>query len=126
MSLKATSRVERLLGLPASTLRFWEKEVVFIAPRKDVFGRRLYSVSDTCILLRLKHLALVRGFGLGKAKKLLENELMHPDEELRAGLSEIRGTLASLYFDNLDLEERLEKAFYRREKPVSPEKTTQN
>ncbi len=115
MSLKATNKVERLLGLPASTLRFWEKEVVFIAPRKDVFGRRLYSVSDACILLRLKHLALERGLGLGKAKKVLEDELMFPDEALRAGLSEIRGTLASLFFDNLEMEDRLAKDFRKRD-----------
>ena len=113
MSMKTTSAVERMLGLPASTLRFWEKEVVFIAPRKDVFGRRLYSVGDTCILLRLKHLALTRGFGLGKARQLLESELMYPDGELRAELSEIRGRLASLYFDNLDIDEKIRKAFPR-------------
>ena len=75
MSGYTTGEVEELLDLPASTLRFWEKEVPFLAPRKDVFGRRIYSPLDLCILSRLKFLALKRGLGLKKACAMLEKEL---------------------------------------------------
>lgn len=92
----STGDVETLLGLPASTLRFWEKEVAFLAPRKDVFGRRLYSSQDLCILSRLKHLALERGFGLKSAKELLEGELLAGDPNIKADMDALRIDILSL------------------------------
>ncbi len=109
MAYQPIGRVERLLALPASTLRFWEREIALVAPRKDMFGRRLFSFSDIGILLRLKHLALVRGYGIGKAGRILELERTTADAELRADLAEIRGNLVTLYFDALELGERLDE-----------------
>lgn len=85
-----TGDVEGLLNLPASTLRFWEKEVPFLAPRKDVFGRRIYSSLDLCVLSRLKHLALERDFGLKAACSLIEKELISGDADLRAEIIELK------------------------------------
>jgi DNA-binding transcriptional MerR regulator len=92
----STGEVELLLGLPASTLRFWEKEVAFLAPRKDVFGRRLYSSLDLCILSRLKHLALDRKLGLKAAKDLMEQELLAGDQDMKADINSLRISLLSL------------------------------
>jgi len=92
--------VEELLGLPASTLRHWERVVPLLSPRKDPWGRRVYSESDLRILLRLRHLALDRGLGIGSAAEALLGELSAPEGELRSRLAEIRGELISLYFDN--------------------------
>ena len=88
--------VELLLGLPASTLRFWEKEVAILAPRKDVFGRRLYSSLDLCILSRLKHLALDRRLGLKAAREELERELLSGDQDMKADINALRVSLLSL------------------------------
>ena len=38
------------LGVPASTLRFWEKEFDMIKPRKNKKGDRFYSKNDISIL----------------------------------------------------------------------------
>lgn len=92
--------VEALLGLPASTLRHWESVVPILSPRKDAWGRRVYSESDLRILLRLRHLAQDRGLGIGAAAEALLEELGAPGGELRSRLAEIRGELIGLYFDN--------------------------
>jgi len=92
----ATRVVERLLGLPSSTLRHWEREVPLLQPRKDVFGRRLYSEADLRLILRLKHLAFEKGLGLSAARERLERELSGPLPDERARIEEIRGELIAL------------------------------
>lgn len=91
-----TGEVEALLDLPASTLRFWEKEVPFLAPRKDVFGRRVYTALDLCTILRLKHLALASGMGLKSACAAIEREMTDGDPTLRASLLELKIELITL------------------------------
>lgn len=116
MAGRSTGEVERLLELPASTLRFWEREVPFISPRKDLGGRRVYSVSDICLLLRLRHLALQKKLGLGKAARRLEVEIVSGDPELRAEIAQARGAVVGLYFEALALRENLEQVFSPPEK----------
>ncbi len=103
-----TGDVEGLLNLPASTLRFWEKEVPFLAPRKDVFGRRIYSSLDLCVLSRLKHLALERGYGLKAACSLIEKELISGDAGLRADIIELRTRFYSMAAECAKLRVELE------------------
>ena len=99
MSGYAIGQVEKLLRLPASTLRFWEKEVAFLAPRKDVFGRRVYSHADMCILARLRYLAFDRGLGIQAAARALERELGSGDQGDKAAIAEIRARMFELYAD---------------------------
>jgi DNA-binding transcriptional MerR regulator len=108
MASYATGQVERLLGLPASTLRYWEREVSLLEPRKDAFGRRTYSEADLRILLRLRHLALRRDLGLSAAAKALVAELSGPRPEDRARIAELRGELIALFFASLDARRHLE------------------
>jgi DNA-binding transcriptional MerR regulator len=96
MGSYATREVERLLSLPSSTLRHWEREVPLLQPRKDAFGRRLYSESDLLLFLRLKHLALDKGLGLSAARAKLEAELSGPLPDERARIAELRGELLGL------------------------------
>lgn len=104
----STGQVESLLGLPASTLRFWEKEVPFLAPRKDVFGRRVYSATDLCVLSRLKYLAFAKGLGLKSACKAMEAEMVAADPSLRAEIIEIKTRLFSLSAQSRSLHAALE------------------
>ena len=91
----STGEVEAMLGLPASTLRFWEKEVPFLTPRKDVFGRRVYSPLDLCVLSRLKYLAFDRKLGLKAACQMMEKELTLGDHSLKADIIELKTKLFS-------------------------------
>ena len=96
MASYSTGEVERILGLPASTLRHWEREVALLQPRKDPFGRRSYSEADLRLIIRLKHLALDKGLGLTAARERLEAELSGPMPDERARIEEVRGELLAL------------------------------
>ena len=43
-------------GVPASTLRFWEKEFEELHPRKDGHGNRYYTREDQEIIKRIKYI----------------------------------------------------------------------
>jgi DNA-binding transcriptional MerR regulator len=91
-----TREVERILGLPSSTLRHWEREFPLLQPRKDAFGRRSYSEADLRLILRLKHFALDQGLGLSTARARLEAELAGPLPNERASIESLRGELLAL------------------------------
>jgi DNA-binding transcriptional MerR regulator len=115
MTTFTTGQVEALLGIPASTLRFWEKEVPFLAPRKDVFGRRVYSATDLCVLSRLRFLAFKKGLGLKNACKALEDELLSADPSLRAEVMELKTSLFALAAESNTLRNALDSV------PFAPE-----
>ncbi len=43
-------------GVPASTLRFWEKEFEQLNPRKDGHGNRYYTLEDQELIKRIKYI----------------------------------------------------------------------
>ncbi|MEJ5184532.1 MAG: MerR family DNA-binding transcriptional regulator [Rectinemataceae bacterium] len=102
-------QVERLLGIPATTLRFWEKTVPYLAPVRTPSGRRAYSIAEAALLSRLKHLALDRRLGLTEAASRLELELLYADPELRARLAGLRFECLLLAADLEQSRERIQQ-----------------
>lgn len=47
---------ENETGVPASTLRYWEKEFEQLNPRKDGHGNRYYTQEDQDIIKRIKYI----------------------------------------------------------------------
>ena len=43
-------------GVPASTLRYWEKQFAELSPRKDGHGNRYYTREDQEIIKRIKYI----------------------------------------------------------------------
>lgn len=98
MAAHQIGEVERLLGVKSHTLRYWEKEIPLLQPRKDHFGRRVYSNSDLTLLLRLKHLLHERRFTIEGAREQLLLESSGPSQDARAALDAARAELVSVYF----------------------------
>ena len=48
--------VTQMTGLPASTLRFWEKNFPQIDPRKDGHGNRYYSAEEVDVIKRIQYM----------------------------------------------------------------------
>jgi len=67
--------VERLTGLKAHVLRYWEGTVPFIRPRKDDEGRRFYSARDVELISRIKYLVQEKKYTLEGAGERLVAEL---------------------------------------------------
>ncbi|MBL7941404.1 MAG: MerR family transcriptional regulator [Flavobacteriales bacterium] len=67
------SEVSELLGVNASLIRFWEKEFVQLAPKKNLRGNRQFTMRDIELLRRIHYLVKERGFTLDGAKKSLRD-----------------------------------------------------
>lgn len=100
MAYLSIGQLEKLLSLPASTLRFWEKEVPFLTPMRTRSGRRTYTLSEVALIARLKHLALERKFGLRRAQRFLEFELLYEDQNYRADIKRLRDSVLMLMVES--------------------------
>ena len=54
--LFSINEVSKLVGVPASTLRYWEKQFSGIRPRTDKHGNRYYKHSDIDLIKQIKYL----------------------------------------------------------------------
>ncbi|MDR3303392.1 MAG: MerR family transcriptional regulator [Treponema sp.] len=90
--------IKRLLKVEAHVLRYWEKEIEFIQPRKDRRGRRVYSGQDLRVLLRLKYLLYEKRFTLSGAREQLFRELSGDYQDLRAQIAALRADLIDMFF----------------------------
>ncbi|MDR2768819.1 MAG: MerR family transcriptional regulator [Treponema sp.] len=94
MALYTSAEVEKLLGVKSSLLRYWVDAMPLIQPRKDHFGKKLYSVRDLHLLIRLKYLLYTRRLTLEGARAQIENELSCGEaQDLRAEVAALRSAL---------------------------------
>jgi DNA-binding transcriptional MerR regulator len=96
--------MEKLLGVKAHVIRYWEKEIPLIQPRKDLSGRRVYAKRDLLIFFRLKYLLYDRRFTIEGARDQLFRELTGGDtgnseegQNLKAHIAALRSDLVELY-----------------------------
>ena len=50
------TEAQAMTGLPASTLRYWEKHFDQLNPRKDGHGNRYYTLADIDLIKHVKYL----------------------------------------------------------------------
>lgn len=76
---------EQETGVPASTLRYWEKQFDELNPRKDGHGNRYYTREDQEVIKRIKYirdeLHITR---IEAIRKELRNNEKHSDERQSA------------------------------------------
>lgn len=90
--------VERLTGLKAHVLRYWEEAIPFIRPRKDDQGRRFYSARDVELISRVKYLVQDRKYTLEGAGDRLMAELTDPKlVAARGKLEDVRAELMRVH-----------------------------
>jgi len=100
-----------LLGIRPHVLRYWEQEVPFLTPPKNVGGRRVYGDREINLLCRLKFLVQERRYTLEGAKLAVldessdsrtagEKALVHMIRkellDARSGLEELKTDLSRL------------------------------
>ncbi len=81
--------VEKITGIKAHILRYWESVIPGFAPHKDIGGRRAYTDRDLDLILRLKYLICQKKFTIEGARSQLIAEMSHYDAHA-ATLTEIR------------------------------------
>jgi DNA-binding transcriptional MerR regulator len=98
MTTYSIGDLEKFLNVKAYVIRYWEKEISFLQPRKDIGGRRIYGKRDLLIFFRLKYLLYDRRFTLEGAKEQLLRELSSDYQDLEAHIQALRSELLDLYF----------------------------
>ncbi len=61
--------VAEVLGVPASTLRFWEKEFTIIKPKRNAKNVRLYTPKDIETIRMIYYLVKEKGLKLNAAQE---------------------------------------------------------
>lgn len=62
------SEVADIIGLPCSTLRFWEKQFTLIKPRRTRHSTRMYTPADIEVIRMIHYLVKERGMHLDAAE----------------------------------------------------------
>ncbi|MCL2331841.1 MAG: MerR family transcriptional regulator [Proteobacteria bacterium] len=71
---QSINEVSRALGLPAHTLRYWEREFpAAVRPVTGAGGRRYYRADTVASLSRIKELLYGQGYTIAGVRKLLSS-----------------------------------------------------
>ena len=95
--------VAAIIGVPESTLRYWEKQFSEVKPKKTSSGVRQYKKEDIDLLKLIYHLLKDKGMNIAAAKERLKstkqevvetsdivNRLKSIRDELQAMLDEMQ------------------------------------
>jgi DNA-binding transcriptional MerR regulator len=94
--------VEEIIGVPQSTLRFWEEKFEELEPRKNRRGNRAYTPKDLELISRINQLLNVEEYTINGAIKVLRRKGKQEDPTKDA-----RETLQNLKRFLVDLKESL-------------------
>jgi DNA-binding transcriptional MerR regulator len=68
-----------IIGVPASTLRFWEKNFPQIKPMKNKKGDRFYTEKDLDVLKEIHYLSHNKGVRLANVSKKVSRNAVQTD-----------------------------------------------
>ncbi len=94
--------VSDLLGIPMSTLRFWESQFTIIKPKRTEKGTRLYSASDMEKIRLVNYLVKERGIKIDVAQEMIKHnhagvsKRYETIQRLKAIRQELIGLMSSL------------------------------
>ncbi len=99
--------VAEILGLPQSTIRFWEREFTELRPKRNAGGTRMYTPSDIEQLRIIRFLIKDKGLTLDGAREHLRRNRRDLDRkhEVVRRLKDIRRRLTDM-LDALDQRQR--------------------
>ncbi|MCI5524111.1 MAG: MerR family transcriptional regulator [Treponema sp.] len=106
MAQYSIGQVEKISGIKAHVLRYWEEVVPSIAPLKNIAGHRVYTQRHLEIILRMKYLIYTKGFTIEGARNQILNESQYYAEnsETLRQISILKQELGDLY---LSLQKRI-------------------
>lgn len=92
------SEVADIVGLPASTLRFWESQFTLVKPHRNDRGTRFYTPKDIETIRMIYFLVKEKGLKLDAAEEQLRRNHTGVSRSFRAidRLRSIRATLQGM------------------------------
>lgn len=101
MAQFSIGEVEKVSGVKAHVLRYWEEIEPSLAPQKDIGGRRSYTLRDVQMILRIKHLIHEQHLTISEARRrVIEEADMRPeDADKLHEINEMRGELLNMFHE---------------------------
>lgn len=89
---------EEIIGVPQSTLRFWEKEFSDLKPRRTASNQRNYSQKDLETLQIIHYLLHIKGMRVEAAKEQLKHNKKNISQKVKVieKLKSVRDDLETL------------------------------
>lgn len=103
------SEVGEILGIPASTLRFWEKHFTLIKPRRNSGGTRFYTADDIEKIRMIHFLVKEKGMKLEAAEAQLRQDSSGYTRRFEA-IERLRGVRARLNEILLSIDEKIKRS----------------
>lgn len=90
--------VSDLLGIPSSTIRYWETQFAILSPQRNDKGTRFYTPGDIEKLQMVKYLIYDRGIRIEKAREMIKHNHSGVTRRFRAleRLQDVRSRLAAI------------------------------
>lgn len=66
------SETARIAEVKPHTLRYWEKEIPQLRPRRSTAGRRIYTKNDLSLILLIKKLIYEEGYTIQGAREKIQ------------------------------------------------------
>ena len=98
------SDVAAILGIPATTLRYWEKEFTIIKPRRNAKNIRFYTPADIETIRKVYYLVKEKGLKLDAAQEQIRRNRANVDKRFEV-IERLKGIKQAL----LELDEALSK-----------------
>ena len=98
------SYVAAILGIPATTLRYWEKEFTIIKPRRNAKNIRFYTPADIETIRKVYYLVKEKGLKLDAAQEQIRRNRANVDKRFEV-IERLKGIKQEL----LELDEALSK-----------------
>ena len=93
-----------ILGIPATTLRYWEKEFTIIKPRRNAKNIRFYTPADIETIRKVYYLVKEKGLKLDAAQEQIRRNRANVDKRFEV-IERLKGIKQEL----LELDEALSK-----------------
>lgn len=87
--------VAEMLGIPQSTLRFWEKRFTHLKPKRNAGGTRYYTPEDVEQIAQIHYLVKEKGLKLEAAEEALRTNPEGVDRR-HAAVMRLKGIRAEL------------------------------
>ena len=99
MASFSIGEVEKITGVKAHILRYWEEVVPSLEPQKDIGGRRSYSSRDVQLIMRLKHLINEKKYSIEEARNriIAETQLSEAEGNSLQTINQLKGELLDLF-----------------------------
>lgn len=109
-SAATIGEAEKIIGVKAHILHYWEKEFPMLQPIQEKSGRHVYSPRDIELLLRIKYLLHERRYTVEGARHQLFLEISGAKQDIHAQISLMRSELFDVRAKVRELGRKLEKA----------------